>query len=167
MIPPGNLNQQHKTLYHDFADAYTHLYQMSKELYPAARKFVEKTEPEINQYMGKIAGLLANQSGGNTGYQDISRYMSRFDDFTIVANKVFSEVNTVINSSEKLISRKLEIQKAEGEKANETSNGYELLIPELSDALAKLRKAQSDSDELEKHIYKLTGQWNRIKERFD
>ena len=84
MITPGNTQEQYKTLYHDFTDAYTHLYQMSKELYPTARKFVEKTEPEISQYMNKMAGSRI-QEGDVAGYHDISHYMSRFDDFTISA----------------------------------------------------------------------------------
>ncbi len=154
MITPGNINQPNKTLYHDFTDAYTHLYQMSKELYPAARRFVEKTEPEISHYLDKLSISRTSAKG-----IDISHYLTSFDDFTIAANRVFCEMNAVIKQSEKLISKKLEIQKAEN-----GANNYPELSAELEETLNNLRKIQLSSDELDRHLTDLKKQWDKIKE---
>jgi hypothetical protein len=153
MITPGNINQPYKTLYHDFTDAYTHLYQMSKDLYPAARRFVEKNGPEISHHLSKLSISRTSPTG-----MDISHYIASFDDFTIAANRVFGEMNAVIMQSEKLISRKLETKKGENQPGN-----YHEFAAELEEALAKLRKTQESSDELERNLTALKKQWDKIK----
>lgn len=159
-MTPGR-KQQHQMLYHDFTDAYTHLYQMSKELYPAARRFVEKTEPEISQFMARAVASAAPASGA-----DISRYISNFDDFTISANKVFGEINNIIKKSETLINRKLDIQKGETTSDPREEASLIDLMAEYTAALEQLRKTQTATDELEKSFRLLTQQWIKLKAKF-
>jgi hypothetical protein len=166
MTPPKEEIKQYSSLYHDFTEAYTNVHVLTREFYPVAKKFVESTEPEINRYVKKISE--PNSTGASPrSYQMLLHYMNHFDDFTLNANKLFRELQLVLDKSDGFMIKVLDIkQKMNEQERNEVKEPLLDLMPELNELLTSLKMMPGKAEELETRMRKLQADWNKTKEKF-
>jgi len=165
MISPRDQYKQYTALYHDFTEAYTNVHSLSREFYPKAKNFVEHTEPELTRFVEKISRSQGNQ-GGSYSYQKLMNYLNHFDDFTLTANKLFTDLKLLLGKSDNFMTRVISI------KLNHTSDyeegslpHYMELMPELNELIADLKRIPERTANMEAKMKKLENDWIKTKEK--
>src|ERR1700722_4280560 len=100
MQSPQQHHTEYNSLYHDFTEAYTSVHSLTRDFYPRAKKFVEHTEPELTKFVDKVSRSESDK-GGPLAYQNLVLYMNHFDDFTLMANKLFADLKVLLERSDK------------------------------------------------------------------
>ncbi len=96
-------------------------------------------------------------------YQMVLNYMSHFDDFTITANKLFSEIKTALQQSEDFMNKVLDLkQKSENTSLNPVEE-YEGLMPELTTLNSKLKHTLLQAGTVEKQMKNLQTDWGKMR----
>lgn len=164
MIPHTQHHKDYNALYHDFTEAYTSVYSLSREFYPQAKKFVEHTEPELSSFVDKISNA-ENEKGGPIAYQKLVLYMNHFDDFTLMANRLFADLKSVLERSDKFMNRLIELKMSMESKPNDglSEKNYNELLPELDELVNGLKKMPERATQLALKMKKLEVDWNTTK----
>jgi hypothetical protein len=114
MISPNKAPKEYNSLYHDFTEAYTSVHSLTRDFYPQAKRFVEHTEPELNRIVEKISHTESDR-GGPLAYHNLVHYMNHFDDFTLMANRLFADLKTLLERSDKFMNHILELKVSQPE----------------------------------------------------
>jgi len=165
MTSAGDQYKQYTSLYHDFTEAYTHAHSLTREFYPQAKKFVEHIEPELTNYIEKISHGKSEQ-GGSYSYQKLLHYMNRFDDFTLMANKLFIDLKMGLEKSDNFMTRVIDIKLSKSHINNNPSDQlFIALMPELNELIADLKHFPERANNLETKMKKLESDWQKTKEK--
>lgn len=165
MASPHEDLRDYNSLYHDFTEAYTSVYGLSREFYPQAKRFVEHTEPELTMIVTKISHS-ENDKGGPFAYQKLVLYMNNFDDFTLMANKLFADLKVLLEKSDKFMTRLLDIKMNIKSKTNDDARQrYSELIPELDELVNGLKQMPERASGLVMKMKKLETDWEKTKEK--
>ena len=164
MMAPQTNTKDYNSLYHDFTEAYTNVHSLSREFYPQAKRFVEHTEPELNHFVQKISHS-ESEKGGPFAYQKLVTYMNHFDDFTLMANKLFADLKAMLDRSDRFMNRLLDIKMNTESKHNDTGKNYPELVPELDELVIGLKQMPERATGLVVKMKKLEADWKKTKEK--
>ena len=165
MTSPQDHYKQYSNLYHDFTEAYTNVHSLTREFYPQAKRFVEHTEPELIRYVDKISHNQSYQ-GGPFAFEKLVHYMNHFDDFTLMANNLFTDLKTVLEKSDRFMNRLIDIKLKLPKTGSENSDKYyEELMPELTELVTGLKQMPERANGLENKMRKLETDWKKTKEK--
>jgi hypothetical protein len=165
MISPHQSSKNYNALYHDFTEAYTSVHSLTREFYPMAKKFVEHTEPELSRIVQKISHEESDR-GGPLAYQNLVIYMNHFDDFTLMANKLFADLKILLERSDKFMNRMIDLKMKQPDwNITEAEKCYKELIPELGDLVEGLKQMPERANGLVAKMKKLEIDWKKTKEK--
>jgi hypothetical protein len=165
MITPYQETKNYNTLYHDFTEAYTNVHSLTRDFYPQAKRFVEHTEPELNRIVQKISHTESD-SGGPMAYQNLVLYMNHFDDFTLMANKLFADLKKLLERSDKYMNHMLDLKMSQPNwNINDAESCYKELLPELGELVEGLREMPIRATGLLTKMKKLESEWKKTKEK--
>jgi hypothetical protein len=153
--------QTSESTFADFKEACMHANQVTKELYQSAKKFVDTVEPEINQCVKKIS---VYKSGPPYSYESVFSYMNHFDDFTLSANRLFTEAKKVLEQSENCMQRVTSVKNGTGETAADKPEEDVLLSNEISELFKQLKTLPLRTLDLQKEMKKLESNWKKTRE---
>ena len=162
MVAPHQ--KDYNSLYHDFTEAYTNVHSLSREFYPQAKRFVEHTEPELTHFVQKISHSESDK-GGPFAYQKLVLYMNHFDDFTLMANKLFADLKIMLERSDRFMNRLLDIKMSQHNSNNETGKCYPELVSELDELVSGLKQMPERATGLVVKMKKLETDWKKTKEK--
>ena len=165
MTSPQDDIKEYNELYHSFTEAYINVHSLTRDFYPQAKKFVEGIDPELAVFAKKLSGE-ANKASEPFAYQSLVQYMNHFDDFTLMANKLFSDLKIVLQRSDDFMTRlldlKMNLNKIEKGTPEELYIG---LIPELNELLTALKQIPDRATQLEDRMKHLESDWQKTKEK--
>ena len=165
MITSRDQYRHYTALYHDFTEAYNNAQSLTREFYPQAKKFVEHTEPELTRFMKKISSGAGDQ-GSSYAYQKLIHYVNHFDDFTLSANKLFTDLKQAIEKSDHFMNRLIELKLKHKTETGETpENIYTDLLPELEELTSGLKQIPERAGILDVKMKKLENDWTKTKEK--
>jgi len=164
MTSPRDDIKEYNELYHSFTEAYINVHTLTRDFYPEAKKFVERTDPELAMFAEKLAPSIAS-SGEPMAYQKLVQYINHFDDFTIAANKLFGDLKLVLHRSDEFMTRLLDLKMrlSKTEKENPTQV-YVELIPELNELILLLKQIPHRATKLEDKMKNLETDWQKTKQ---
>jgi hypothetical protein len=161
MLPPVEKMKQYHTLYHSFTEAYSNANQVKVDFYPQAKRFVDGIAPEIDKYLNNLS-MARGSATTPRSYEMVMNYMHGFDDFTISANKLFTNLGRVLNESEQFMVRIIDLKQNSSSTIIPGSfENYTNMIPELNDLLARLQQIPPHVDELHRQMTKLERDWKK------
>ena len=162
-MPPGEQYTQFNALYQEFTVAYINVHVVRREFYLNAKKFVEQTEPELTVSVEKIS-KSENYQANPFAYQTLVNYLNQFDDFTLTTNKMFSDLQIVLDKSDaymnKLVERKIDVKNP----APEPETVYSELIPELNELTTGLKKIGDWATSLETKMNAMQNTWAKTRD---
>jgi hypothetical protein len=164
MLPAREQYKQYTALYHDFTEAYTNVHSLSREFYPMAKRFVEDTEPELTGFVEKISRGQAAQSGSYS-YQNLVNYMNHFDDFTLDANVLFTDLKLLLGKSDNFMTRVIDLKLSHKNDDDNSLQYFMALMPELSDLITGLKQIPERANSLEEKMKRLENEWSKTKEK--
>ncbi len=165
MITPHPTSKNYNSLYRDFTEAYTSVHSLTREFYPMAKRFVEHTEPELNRIVQKISHEESDK-GGPLAYQNLVLYMNHFDDFTLMANKLFADLKSLLERSDKFMNRMLDLKLSQPDwNIADAEKYYNELIPELGELVDGLKQMPERAAGLAVKMKKLETDWKKTKEK--
>jgi len=163
-MPPSDQDRLYQSLYNDFTVAYVNVHVVRREFYPLAKKLVERTEPELNTYLEKVSGG-ANQQTNFEAHEQLVRYMGQFDDFTLIANRMFSDLQMMLDKSDAYMNKMLERKTNPNKPADDPTVFYKELMPELDQLVNGLKQISERAALLESKMQKLETEWEKTKEK--
>ena len=165
MTSPRDEIKEYNELYHCFTEAYFNAHSLTRDFYPQAKKFVESTDPELALFAEKLS-LNAGTGEERSAYQRLVQFLNHFDDFTMMANKLFGDLRLVLRKSDDFMTRLLDLKmksnKAEKENPSEL---YISLIPELNELITALKQIPDKAVKLEERMKHLESDWQKTKEK--
>ena len=165
MISPQPTSKNYNSLYHDFTEAYTNVHSLTREFYPMAKRFVEHTEPELNRIVQKISNEESEQ-GGPMAYEKLVLYMNHFDDFTLMANKLFADLKVLLERSDKFMNRMIDLKINQPEwNVTDPEKCYQELIPELGQLVEGLKEMPDRATGLVTKMKKLETDWKKTRDK--
>ena len=167
MTSPHLQNKDYNSLYHDFTEAYTNVHSLTRDFYPQAKKFVEHTEPELTRFVEKISHS-ETEKGGPQAYQKLLHYMNHFDDFTLMANKLFGDLKVLLERSDRFMNRMLDLKMSHPDfKINDAESCYKELLPELDELEAGLQQMPERATGLVVKMKTLETDWQKTKAKME
>ena len=161
---PQTTTKDYNALYHDFTEAYTSVHSLSGEFYPRAKKFVEHTEPELTSLVHKISHS-ESEKGGPFAYQKLVAYMNHFDDFTLMANKLFADLKVMLERSDRFMNHLLDLKMNQKYNGGDLSDSNPELVSELDELVSGLKQMPERATGLVVKMKKLEAEWIKTKEK--
>ena len=94
----------------------------------------------------------------------VLQFMNRFDDFTINANKLFTDVKNALEQSEIFMNKVIDLKQKAKNVSPDHDEEYTGLIPELTELISKLKQTLIRAGEVEKHMKNLQVDWEKTKQ---
>ena len=163
MTSPRDDIKEYNELYHTFTESYINVHSIARDFYPEAKRFVERVDPELAIFAVKLSPDSSIASA-QPFHQKLVQYMNHFDDFTVMANKLFADLKKVLNSSDDFMTRLLDMKM----NSNKAEKGpppelYVSLIPELRKLIIALQLIPDRAIKLETRMKNLENDWQETK----